>query len=180
MRRSIFEVPLFGPYQVSNWSSDLKSDLLTRFKKTKPKDRGCVLTDYNDSLNLPGYKKFVIDTLGQVFNEFSQDIQIPTDKMYVPDIWIETSRKHGHHNLHTHGAVGYSACFYIEFDPEAHKSTVFYSPLHNFINGECLYFQDTGTQEGSVVFFPSCLMHEAPCNSVEKPRTVCSFNIKFR
>lgn len=182
MRRSIFDVPMFGPYQVENWSKDLKKDLLTRFSNSNHHMDGCVITDYQHGgvVNFPDYKNFVLEILEPSLREFSDDIEIPLENVLIYDMWYETSNEHGHHNIHTHGAIGYSACFYVDFDSAIHEGTVFLSPLHNFITGLVNNYQVKDTQEGSVIFFPSCVMHSAPCNDNKKSRTVCSFNMKFQ
>ena len=66
---------------------------------------------------------------------------------------------------------------YVEFDPELHESTQFYSPFRNVWNGNLETFQ-APVKEGDMVIFPATISHEAPVNRSDTRRTIVSYNLR--
>ena len=71
----------------------------------------------------------------------------------VRNIIVETF-----HQLHNHGAVGYSAIFYAQLEDD-HSPTSFFAPFLDFIEGNVIEYVPE-VNEGDIIFFPSCLTHQ--------------------
>lgn len=93
--------------------------------------------------------------------------------------WFELATQHGYHAPHRHGVLGYSSVCYIDFDENLHTSTKFIAPFTNWITGTDLLYQPQ-VIEGTVIFFPSAILHYTEANYSEKPRKIVSFNLECR
>ena len=174
----MFHVPIFC-YRFINWSDKFKKEILSQLELSPLKKNNRIQTDYNDiKENCPPYKGFVVSCVEDKLNDFCQEIQIPRNNLVIKDMWYETARQYDNHCIHNHGAYGYSACWYVDFDNTEHTSTLFYSPFNNFLTGKTIGYQPNVT-EGDLVLFPSTIMHETFCNESSKNRTVVSFNVEF-
>jgi len=174
----MFHVPLFS-YRFTNWSDKFKEEILSQLELSPLKKREMVQTDYVYKKEYhPPYKEFITDCIEDKLNDFCQENEIPRENLIVKDMWYETAGQYDNHRTHNHGAYGYSACWYVDFDNTEHTSTVFYSPFNNFINGTIIDYQPN-VIEGDLVLFPSTIMHETFCNESSKNRTVVSFNVSI-
>lgn len=95
---------------------------------------------------------------------------------WIDGLWTQMYEKSDHMPVHNHGNQGYSAVLFVDFDPEHHVPTTFFAPFVNFITGESLSFKPN-VKEGTMIFFPSVLLHQALPNKSNKPRTIISFNL---
>jgi hypothetical protein len=177
MINHMFYVPMM--HFKSSWNKEIKDEVLSRLSKSRLFREENTNTNYSPLFyNNPEYKEFVVTCLREDLNNFAKDIEVPRDSLVVKDMWHETSEKNDCHIIHNHGAIGYSACWYVDFDFDEHLGTTFYSPFNNFLSGSVIPYRPL-VAEGDVVFFPSSIMHEAQPNKSNKPRTVVSFNISI-
>lgn len=93
--------------------------------------------------------------------------------------WFETASDGNYHGIHNHGATGYSAVCYIDYDQQTHTPTKFISPFNNFLTGMSLHYEPK-VNEGSLIFFPSAILHHTDPNKSDKKRTILSFNIDVK
>ena len=178
MKDIMFHVPIFI-YEFTNWSNKFKEEILSHLEFSPLNKRRKIQTDYiSDKKNAPPYKEFILSCIKNKLDDFCLEIQTPRKNLVVIDMWYETANQYEYHALHNHGAYGYSACWYIDFDNTQHTSTVFHSPFINFLNGVNISYQPQVT-EGDLVFFPSTIMHENLSNESRKKRTVISFNLSI-
>lgn len=129
-------------------------------------------TDYHDREQR--YEEEISDILGEEIDIFNHHFDLSGT---IKDAWFERSGKNNYHNIHNHGAKGYSSVCYIDYDEEEHTATQFISPFHDFYDGACLYYTPS-VREGSLIFFPSTIVHYTLPNQSEKERTILSFNLK--
>lgn len=122
-------------------------------------------TDYFDYTK-PSYYDTIIECVSNELTYFKTKIDRDID---VFSMWFETSQKFQHHQPHTHGDCGYSSVLYVSFDKKYHQATKFYLDEEYQPN----------IDEGNLIIFPSNVLHEAPQNTSEIPRTIVSFNIKL-
>ena len=94
--------------------------------------------------------------------------------------WTEVQNKEMYHLVHNHGALGYSAVCYVEYDPKHHEPLHFIAPFNNAITGEQIDYAPEGIKESSILFFQSFLLHYAIPNSSTVPRRAVSFNLDVR
>jgi hypothetical protein len=94
----------------------------------------------------------------------------------VNSSWFEETELNGNHSIHNHGQYGYSSVCYVEYNKEEHTSTVFVSPFNNTLTGEIITYKPE-VDEGSIIFFPSSILHYTIPNKSIKKRLVVSFNL---
>ncbi len=94
----------------------------------------------------------------------------------ISQAWMQQYTQGCFMTPHNHGTTGYSAIYYIRFNPKEHESTRFISPIHDFITGDNNEYKPVVNQ-GTLLFFPSFLMHYAVPNSSTELRAILSFNI---
>ena len=92
-------------------------------------------------------------------------------------LWSQTYNKGDCHSLHNHGIGNMSAVLYVEFDPQEHMSTTFYSPFSDPFFGSIESLNLTDVEEGDIILFPAMLGHECKVQQSDKPRKIMSFNI---
>ena len=92
-------------------------------------------------------------------------------------MWYQKYYKNISHGTHVHGAIGWSSVIYVEYDPNLHPPTRFYSPFRDIWSGDCTTFEEQ-VDEGDMVIFPSTIMHEAPPNMSDVRRTIISYNLR--
>jgi hypothetical protein len=165
----MFTIPYYH-YNIKEWSQ-FKQEILSSLKVKNPERvpehvKVTMTTDYWDDYNPDDYKKFIEMVKPYLF-------EVP-DISIITRVWFQTSTKNQYHGVHTHGALGWSAVFYADFDKTIHIPTTFYCPYHD-VKGEIKDFCPDA-EEGDIVIFPSFLLHEGPVNTSDVPRTIISFN----
>jgi len=177
----MFKIPLLH-LEVENWNDKKKilKDLfdISLYKNTEPDEQ---TTDYFYKVE-SGNKDKDLETIRSLFSpeieKFRKCFSFEDVEMLVS--WFEMSMNGQHHEVHNHGATGYSAVCFIDFDKKYHKPTNFVSPFNDFYKGNTLTFEPPNIHEGSLIFFPSCIHHYAPANHSNIPRMIISFNLKVR
>ena len=164
VRDYLFKIP-FRHYSLENWVE--KKEALM---KVLPLDK---YTDFHDDCNIPVYMSVVSDCINNEMKDFSQTYPCP---VMVTSIWYELSKPGDYHEPHNHGATGYSAILYVDYDTEEHEATKFHCPFLESATGRNLTYQPT-VREGDLIIFPSYILHEAPINTGKKNRLIISFNI---
>tara|TARA_R110000803_G_scaffold27755_1_gene64628 strand:+ start:234 stop:779 length:546 start_codon:yes stop_codon:yes gene_type:complete len=132
-------------------------------------------TDYhlNGEKGCP-YRDEFEEILSEEFQVLAERLQA---NLIIRDVWAQKYAKEKFMHVHTHGTQGFSCVLYAEFEPSKHESTTFIAPFNNFVNNDNLYFKPEVT-EGTILIFPSMLMHYATPNTSTVPRTIFSVNIK--
>ena len=119
------------------------------------------------------------DQIDDIFFEELSIVKKQLDlDLHVTLSWFEVSDYGDCHNAHTHGNSGYSAVCYVDYNSEFHKPTIFLSPFKNFIDGSDLEYAPSNIEEGSLLFFPSSILHYTRPNRSKIPRKILSFNLK--
>ena len=94
----------------------------------------------------------------------------------IQNSWFEQSKKYQAHYPHHHGPIGYSCVLYIHYDQRRTHSNYFYESLISSIGGQWIgQFQNA--KEGSLLCWPSPVMHFTHPNASDKERIVLSFNM---
>lgn len=131
-------------------------------------------SDYHYYLNngcsyIKTFEDLIKNELSLVKNKLGGDF-------WIDGLWTQRYEKLNHMSVHNHGNQGYSAILFVDFDAKHHMPTTFFAPFVNFITGESLSYEPN-IIEGTMIFFPSVLLHQALPNTSNKPRTVISFNL---
>lgn len=183
MLNTPFKIP-FHIYSLDNWEEKKRNILgsLPDFKDHKLCGEGSNpsenYSDFHANFDkAPSYAGVVVESIRKEIVEFCEETQLNWDML---NMWFQSYEKSNNFSLHNHGAEGYSAVLYVEYDSEEHPGTVFYSPFPNWIKNRAgtyeAYVPDV--KEGDLIIFPASIQHEVPPNRSEKRRTVISFNLK--
>ena len=170
MIENMFQIP-FLQLQCDNWN--VKKQRLLELPKNLTKSMH-INTDFFNNEN------YYISSIADIFiNEIYlfQNI-LSIKQVSIKKAWFELANKYEYHGPHAHGAVGYSSVCYINFDKD-HSATKFIAPFKNWIDGTDIIFTPN-VQEGTIIFFPSALLHYTEGNVTDKKRMIVSFNIECR
>lgn len=170
----MFTVPLIQ-FDCDNWQT--KKQKINQLKDFSNFEfRGNVNTDF--------YKqdRSKINTVYEIFeneiNKFKNEFSI--EKIKLIAFWFETSLKNNFHAVHHHGPFGYSAVCYVDYCEKFHNPLTFVSPFNNFLTGETLFYKPENVKEGTILFFPSSILHFTIPNFSNEARTVISFNLNVQ
>lgn len=171
---TMFSVPLIH-IQVREWK-EKKNEIKRLYETQKINFDGAVKTDYHSQINSNfSYNKILEKLFKEELDELYKFINI---RGKIISSWFETATKSNSHPTHHHGAIGYSAVCFVDYNQEEHTPTQFISPFNNFINGYMLH-HSPDVSEGSLIFFPSTILHFTEPNKSNIDRTILSFNILF-
>jgi hypothetical protein len=189
MEKNMFSIPIFQ-YKIERWV-DVKDNLLTQFNNSLSEkiknDRtmgGHLYTDFFKCVNEDVIPEYIINSLRYIdpyivkfLDEASEYYNKPNDQIGVSSAWFQKQETNMLHGVHNHGAIGFSAVCYVEFDKDKHLPTTFISPYNDFVWGNTQYYQPD-VDEGDIIFFPSCIQHYSPANNSDSDRIIFSFNLK--
>ena len=170
----MFFVPLFS-IELENWENR-KQAFKDLCKIDDPKYKNeAQYSDYHEHRTVEGchYKK--------EFEELAkEELHLIQDKLggpfYIDGLWFQMYEKTNYMPAHNHGSVGYSSVLFVDFDSEEHSATNFLAPFNDFIHGTTLGYQPE-VKEGTMIFFPSVILHDVLPNKSTKQRTIISFNL---
>ena len=165
----------FFQTKVENWSEH-KDRILSLLDLEQCDDH---YTDYHknnakliESNEFASYGEEVVDVLRPALEQFNE---VYPNNINIKLMWAQKYGSGHLHQIHNHGALGYSAIFYAQFDG-THKATSFYAPYMDFIEGNVLEYVPE-VSEGDIIFFPSVLMHQCHPVQSDTERIIISFNI---
>ena len=173
----MFTVPIVY-YPIENWSENKKKilDALPPEDDSQLEPNGTGLyTDFfvNGKVQqMPSYFNTVLDIIKPYLQSFMDGN--PVDFV---EMWYQKYYNMVEHKAHTHGFTGWSSIIYVEFDPEIHESTKFFSPFRQPWDCDMETFQPK-VKEGDMILFPSSVLHEAPLTRTDTRRTIISYNIR--
>jgi hypothetical protein len=165
----MFKVPLLH-LKIGDWENK-KPILLNMMSKS---------FDYHTQKNnsIAGTDNIAIELfLKDELNSFASYFNFKAYRVTMS--WFQTAEAGDYHGPHNHSCIGYSSICYIDYDQDLHSSTEFISPFNNFLTGESIHYSPK-VDEGSIVFFPSSILHYANPNKSTKSRSILSFNIAIK
>ena len=161
----------FNHYKVNNWRE--KKEQLLDFVSTlsfKFNDQIADLyTTYGDQTSSIPLKILEDDIV-----KFTTEVKYSGEM--DADIWFQKYYENQFHSPHNHGAIGYSAVLYINFDKRIHEGTRFLAPFNDPDGNHIEFVPDV--DEGSLIFFPSYLYHYTLPNKSDTIRIVMSVNLR--
>lgn len=169
---NMFHVPLLH-LEVRDWTNK-KEQLKNILKRCDINNNICpeINTDFYNREHK--YEEDVSHILSEEIDIFNNHYDL---KLFVKRAWFEKAHKKNYHGVHNHGTIGYSSICYVDYDEEEHTGTQFIAPFSNFVSGACLYYTPK-VKEGSLIFFPSSIVHYTLPNESEKERLILSFNLR--
>jgi hypothetical protein len=169
---NIFTVPLIKT-QIKNWENK-KIKLLEYCNNLNTIDGEFLKTNYfsGSNLDLVNIKEILSEEIKEFNDTFNLNVKVTSS-------WVEKQYKGMCHKIHNHGQTGFSAVCFIDFCPFEHQATTFISPFSDFIYGYILSHIPQDVVEGTLLFFPSSILHYTESNKSEIPRTIASFNLSI-
>lgn len=184
----MFSAPLLH-LKVDNWKEKKKAllDIYTERSKNKKVFKTAVEreigydveTDYHynhDNHTDPessGYDGKIEEILGDELEGVCEAFQCA---IAVNTSWFEKARKGAKHEVHNHGVEGLSAVCFVDFNPKYHVPTIFCNPL--LADAMTTNFIPPNIDEGSLLVFPSYILHFTQSNLSDVDRLILSFNMQ--
>lgn len=174
----MFNVPIFH-LEVRDWNNKKKQllEIASEYNLIKVNRYDTVKSNFHTQLNIESHNDKILKILKEEINIFCNYFKFNYCK--ISNSWFETADQKDYHGLHNHGPIGYSSICYIDYDEFNHTPTQFVGPFHDFINGSVLEYEPT-VKEGSIVFFPSAIIHYTNPNTSEIKRNILSFNLDVK
>lgn len=175
MIQSMFSVPIYHN-KIDSWEK-IKDNILSVYSNIESDmqllDNNPVNTNYHID------NKKIIENISNILkNEIEKFlINIGFGGCTIKTGWFEQSFFGNYHHPHNHGSTGYSAICFVKYDIEDHTPTYFISPFNNFVTGDDLNYFPNEIEEGSIIVFPSSILHYTIPNKSNKERLVLSFNM---
>lgn len=174
----MFKIPLVH-IELNNWESK-KERLLSLIKYESNPDINTenLITDFYKNSEIGyNYNQNVYNILENDIKSFLMSSKLPPSYKII-DSWFEKTYDNMSHQVHNHGAIGYSAVCFIKFNLLKHKPTHFISPFNDFTTGSQQVFIPNNITEGSLIFFPSSLLHFTVPSYSNEERIALSFNLR--
>jgi hypothetical protein len=178
----MFSVPLLH-LKVEDWE-EKKAILLDMFERRRDeRDKFKIATGSESSLDVETdyhhnhdtgetYDREITQILQSELESFSDTFECAVE---VCTSWFERATHSKFHQVHNHGSQGFSAVCFIKFDPNKHTPTIFLNP--NLADTEICNTLPPGIREGSILFFPSYVLHYTAPNESDEDRIILSFNL---
>jgi hypothetical protein len=162
--------------EVSNWK-DKKKKLLELMDNCNLGTDPIILTSFfNESTNQN-------DLIQSIFEEELDHMKksFGFNDCLIKHSWFQEQTKNMFHPIHEHCEVNVmmSSVCYIDYDPSTHTATQFISPFMDSLSSSYLYFTPEVT-EGTIIFFPSNVLHQTLPSTSDKPRKIVSFNLELK
>jgi hypothetical protein len=194
----MFSVPILH-IKMSNWDHK-KKQLMDMFFSNQNQLRysQTVNTTYirHESLaylsdeeaeNIRVWENDFIKSISNIFQEerkiiyecFGNPTEHPQKTCYVGNCWFQEQKKGMFHPPHTHGFCGLSAVCFVNYDKNEHTATEFLSPHTSYDTDTHEYYVPKDISSGSLIVFPSNIIHYTHPHNSENSRIILSINIRM-
>tara|TARA_Y100000004_G_scaffold69307_1_gene77807 strand:+ start:2533 stop:3204 length:672 start_codon:yes stop_codon:yes gene_type:complete len=195
---NIFSVPILT-IKVRDWGNKgkyLMKSYLNQFESGEIYVRGKeLLTSYRNDRDMEDPKE--LDAWVKENDKFCENIEdvfedelsliydkivkpfdpLSLRKLGVDSAWFQNQNNGTSHNIHTHGSVGLSAVCYVKYNQKYHSPTVFVSSIFNSITNTNVEWEPKDCTEGTLIVFPSNILHYTRPNTSDISRVILSFNL---
>ena len=168
----MFYIPIYH-FALTDWNIKQQQLLEIYNSTTVVRDRNTMHTDYYH--NQDWYRDKIQMIFKNEIKEFNDDIK---GENRVIGCWFETSKKGEFHTPHNHGSCGFSAVCYIKYNNSHHTPTQFISPYTCSNTGNYTDYTPE-VEEGSLIIFPSNVLHYTHPNRSDVERIILSFNLSY-
>jgi hypothetical protein len=169
----LFVVPIFK-YQCKDWDFK-KKKILSKIER-KGFQRSLLQTFNSNRSNKDSlFMSCFVETFAEELKEFA--IELGVNDIRVTDVWTVRYDQDDYQGPHNHRSYSYSGILYAEYDSKVHQPTIFVGPWNDPVTDTTQLSMPQDVQEGTIVFFPSVLLHYVPQNKSHKKRTIISFDL---
>ena len=163
--------------EVSNWK-DKKKKLLELMDNCDLGTDPLMLTSFFDEGSINQN-----DVIQSIFEEELNHMKksFGFSDCLIKHSWFQEQTKNMFHPIHEHceSNVMMSSVCCIDYDPSTHTGTQFISPFMDSLRSSYVYFTPEVT-EGTIIFFPSNVLHQTLPSTSDKPRKIVSFNLEVK
>lgn len=114
-----------------------------------------------------------------IYETFGNPEENPNGIATIGYSWFQEQKKGMCHAPHTHGNGGLSAVCFIEYDKNCHTPTEFLSPYLNPLKGHNELYVEENISSGSLIVFPSSIVHYTLPSESDKSRIILSLNMSI-
>lgn len=131
-----------------------------------------IMSDYDIDRDVPRpYMDFIEDRIYDTLTEFTREMKGAFFQGFeVRNFFYQQYTKNQYHSWHCHDCQ-FSGVYYLDM-PSGTPKTEYRDPFTDDVH-------EFDIEEGDVVAFPSFLIHRAPPNMIDIPKTIISFNFNF-
>ena len=171
---NILHVVPYYKYNVKDWQ-EKKLKIQNAISHQVFTKNNSISSFESDRANNRNYINDFLTIFSDELQEFGKELNLNSFK--IEDIWTVQYNKGDYHVVHNHGAGNLSAILYLDYDEKEHSATYFVAGQDNFNNRTEI--TSPTVQEGTLVMFPSNVLHFTVPNTSDKVRRVISFDISY-
>jgi len=123
------------------------------------------------------YKEDFCKLFESELTEFLKETSLT--EISVLDVWTVEYHYGDYQVPHTHRSVGISGILYVNFNPKEHSGTQAMQPWNDPITDQAV-FMDFMPEEGTMILFPSFLIHFINPNFSRNRRTIMAFDLEVK
>ena len=174
--KPMFIVP-YLTLEVSDWGNK-KNKLLELMSKCNLDDSSFLKSSFFDESSRE-QNQLVESIFEEELNHMKNSFAL--NEYSVKHSWFQEQTKNMFHPLHDHCANNtmMSSICYIDYDSSEHTGTQFISPFMDSLSFSYLDFVPQ-VNEGSIIFFPSNVLHQTLPSTSDKSRKIISFNMEVK
>lgn len=120
------------------------------------------------------FTKILTNLLEPELNKFCSDVK---RNIKITKSWGVSYSFSDDQMLHHHGANGFTAVLYLNYDIKNHEPTLYKVPWNNIFTGETEYTVCPNVEEGDFVIFPAFVEHFSPVNKSKKIKTIIGLDM---
>lgn len=163
--------------QISDWQN--KKKLLNKILSTHDLEfNDTVFTSFFKSIKgeYSSQNELLETLLKDEFDEIKKKFGLKTCS--IENFWVQEQKKDMYHSIHDHSSKScpLSAVCYIEFNNDHHNATWFISPFLDSFSFSHATFSPN-VEEGTIIVFPSNILHYSDLNTSTIPRKIFSMNL---
>ena len=110
------------------------------------------------------YLSYFYEIIRPYLNKIALDLN--SEKWIIHNTWFQQYLNSNYHDWHTHSGCQFTNVYFVELPDKSLITEIFNNKKINL-------------NEGDLLTFPSYLYHRSPINSLNKRKTIISFNSSF-
>ena len=128
-------------------------------------------SDYN---NCDDYDRAYVQESKRIFAPYISNVatSLKAQTFDIKSIWYQQYSKNSIHQWHYHAGCNWSAVYYVELPSNDVKTQLFDISKDAIVD-------DIDLKEGDLFILPANILHRSPRNTIEKNKTIISFNLDF-
>jgi uncharacterized protein (TIGR02466 family) len=179
----LFSTPVMYEYKTEYRVSQKERDIL--YSLEEQNNYGNALSKNTYVLDLPGLENLKSFLQSKLDHYAKTVVAVEEQKFYITNSWTTRNKTGEKHHSHRHPNSMLSGVFYLEADGNSpleisHRSRIFEDFRFSFKHSELNMFNSPSWNgmvvTGSLIIFPSWLVHEAHPNTSNIDRRVLGFN----